>query len=168
MEQTFNLQRFIKAQELGDSGATYQQALSEIKAGEKLSHWIWYVFPQIQGIPGTHSGNAKTYAFTCREEAKAYWENPTLRARMEEILEALLQHKGKDILIIMGSEIDALKLRSSMTIFYYATLEPIFKKVIDMFFHGSFDHLTTKILHNLQEAAKRKATEQAKKEQQEK
>ena len=167
MEQTFNLQRFLNAQNDGTRGTTYAQALSEIKAGYKRSHWVWYVFPQIKGIPGTHSGNAKTYAFTCREEAKAYWEEPVLRARMKEILEALLQHKGKDILIIMGSEIDALKLRSSMTIFYYATLEPIFKKVIDTFFHSSFDHLTTKILHNLQEAAKKKAAEQAKAEQQE-
>lgn len=146
MEKKFYLNRFIYAQNDGTKGATYEQALSEIIAGAKRSHWIWYVFPQIKGIPGTHSGNALLYALTCRDEAKAYMENDTLGGRMREILNELLKHKGKNVVSIMGSNIDALKLRSSMTVFYYATKEPIFKEVIDTFYFGTFDHITTNIL----------------------
>lgn len=150
MECNFYLQRYLNAQNDGNRGATYEQALAEIRNGAKHSHWIWYVFPQIKGIPGAHSGNAHFYAFTCREEAKAYWEHPELGQRMKEILTELLQHKGKNIESIMGSHIDALKLRSSMTILYYATLEPLFKEVIDTFYFGTFDHITVQILKNTQ------------------
>lgn len=146
----FYLQRYLNAQNDGTRGATYDMALQEIKNGAKHSHWVWYVFPQIKGIPGTHSGNSLFYALLCREEAKAYWEHPILGERMKEILSELLKHKGKSIVTIMGSPIDARKLRSSMTIFYYATLDPLFKEVIDTFYFGTFDDITKSILIKMQ------------------
>lgn len=148
MQVKYYLNRFVYAQDDGTKGSTYEQALEEIRNGAKHSHWVWYVFPQIKGIPGTHSGNALLYALSGKDEAKAYWVHPVLGQRMREILAALLQHKDKSIISIMGSEIDARKLRSSMTLFYYATQEPLFKEVLDTFFFGAFDDVTNRLLAN--------------------
>ena len=122
------LQRFIEAQ--NDS---YDQALKEIRNGRKLTHWIWYIFPQIKGLGFSY--NSEYYGITSLQEAKDYLENELLRKRLFEITESLLMHKGKDIESIMG-DIDALKLKSSMTLFDAVQPGGIFGEVLDEFYGG--------------------------------
>lgn len=122
------LQRFIEAQ--NDS---YDQALKEIRNGRKLTHWIWYIFPQIKGLGFSY--NSEYYGITSLQEAKDYLENELLRKRLFEITESLLMHKGKDIESIMG-DIDALKLKSSMTLFDAVLPGSIFGEVLDEFYGG--------------------------------
>ena len=122
------LQRFIEAQ--NDS---YDQALKEIRNGRKLTHWIWYIFPQIKGLGFSY--NSEYYGITSLREAKDYLENELLRKRLFEITESLLMHKGKDIESIMG-DIDSLKLKSSMTLFDAVQPDDIFGEVLDEFYGG--------------------------------
>ena len=122
------LQRFIEAQ--NDS---YDQALKEIRNGRKLTHWIWYIFPQIKGLGFSY--NSEYYGITSLQEARDYLENELLRKRLFEITESLLMHKGKDIESIMG-DIDALKLKSSMTLFDAVQSGSIFGEVLDGFYGG--------------------------------
>lgn len=122
------LQRFIEAQ--NDS---YDQALKEIRNGRKLTHWIWYIFPQIKGLGFSY--NSEYYGITSLQEARDYLENELLRKRLFEITESLLMHKGKDIESIMG-DIDALKLKSSMTLFDAVQTGSIFGEVLDEFYGG--------------------------------
>lgn len=122
------LQRFIEAQ--NDS---YDQALKEIRNGRKLTHWIWYIFPQMKGLGFSY--NSEYYGITSLQEAKDYLENELLRKRLFEITESLLMHKGKDIESIMG-DIDALKLKSSMTLFDAVQPGSIFGEVLDGFYGG--------------------------------
>ncbi|MCF2738684.1 DUF1810 domain-containing protein [Bacteroides caecigallinarum] len=122
------LQRFIEAQ--NDS---YDQALKEIRNGRKLTHWIWYIFPQMKGLGFSY--NSEYYGITSLQEAKDYLENELLRKRLFEITESLLMHKGKDIESIMG-DIDALKLKSSMTLFDAVLPGSIFGEVLDEFYGG--------------------------------
>ena len=96
-----SINRFLEPQEY-----MYAIALEEIRNGEKESHWIWYIFPQLRGLG--YSPKAYTYGIDGLEEAKAYLEHPVLSVRLIEITEALLTHQGKDIEDIMG-DIDALK-----------------------------------------------------------
>ena len=128
---TIDTDRFIKAQDNCDS---YNVALEEIKRGEKQSHWIWYVFPQIEGLG--HSTMAKKYAIRSLQEAKAYLGNDKLNTRLREITGALLEHAGnKDITHIMGP-IDAMKIRSCMTLFDIVSPYDIFEEVLDKFYDG--------------------------------
>ena len=122
------LQRFIEAQ--NDS---YDQALKEIINGRKLTHWIWYIFPQIKGLGFSY--NSEYYGITSLQEAKDYLENELLRKRLFKITESLLMHKGKDIESIMG-DIDSLKLKSSMTLFDAVQPGSIFGEVLDEFYGG--------------------------------
>lgn len=122
------LQRFIEAQ--NDS---YDQALKEIRNGRKLTHWIWYIFPQIKGLGFSY--NSEYYGITSLQEARDYLENELLRKRLFEITESLLMHKGKDIESIMG-DIDAMKLKSSMTLFDAVQPGSIFGEVLDEFYGG--------------------------------
>lgn len=122
------LKRFIEAQ--NDS---YDQALKEIRNGRKLTHWIWYIFPQIKGLGFSY--NSEYYGITSLQEAKDYLENELLRKRLFEITESLLMHKGKDIESIMG-DIDAMKLKSSMTLFDAVQPGSIFGEVLDEFYGG--------------------------------
>ena len=122
------LQRFIEAQ--NDS---YDQALKEIRNGRKLTHWIWYIFPQIKGLGFSY--NSEYYGITSLQEARDYLENELLRKRLFKITESLLMHKGKDIESIMG-DIDALKLKSSMTLFDAVQPGGIFGEVLDEFYGG--------------------------------
>lgn len=122
------LQRFIEAQ--NDS---YDQALKEIRNGRKLTHWIWYIFPQMKGLGFSY--NSEYYGIASLQEAKDYLENELLRKRLFEITESLLMHKGKDIESIMG-DIDALKLKSSMTLFDAVQPGSIFGEVLDEFYGG--------------------------------
>ena len=135
-----SLDRFLKAQ-----AGSYEAALREIRAGHKRSHWIWYIFPQIQGLG--FSSTAQFYAITDLDEAKAYLQEPTLRARLLEISEALLTLASSDPTEVMGWP-DDLKLRSSMTLF--AEAEPqcaVFQKVLDKFYGGAKDRRTLEILY---------------------
>lgn len=135
-----SLDRFLKAQ-----ASSYDTALREIRAGRKYSHWIWYIFPQIQGLG--FSSTAQYYAIADLEEAKAYLQEPTLRARLLEISEALLHLDSDDPTQVMGYP-DDLKLRSSMTLF--AEAEPdctVFQQVLDKFYGGHKDERTLRILY---------------------
>ena len=129
----FSLDRFRSAH-----AGSYDIALQEIKAGRKQSHWMWYIFPQILGLG--HSTEAMYYAIQDRDEAVRYWNDPVLHSHMMEICTELLKLDGR-IDWIMGYP-DNLKLRSSMTLFWFVTEEHIFKDVLDRFYDGSLDELT--------------------------
>ena len=135
-----NLERFVLAQE-----SDYELALSEIKSGRKRSHWMWYIFPQIQGLG--YSSMAQFYAIKDKEEAIAYLKHPILGKRLEEITEALLFLEENDIDRIMGYP-DNIKLKSSMSLFYTVSIKEIFKQVLDKFFSGEFDEKTISLLEN--------------------
>src|SRR5262252_4243976 len=111
----YDLKRFKDAQE--QSRAGFQSALSEIKAGYKRSHWIWYIFPQISGLGS--SGMARAYALVDPGEATAYLQDRELRSRLLAITSAAAEHlrRGVPLERMMGSDIDALKLVSSLTLF---------------------------------------------------
>ena len=135
----YDLNRFRKAQN-GD----YDLALSEIKAGRKRSHWIWYIFPQLKGLG--MSGMAEYYGLQDLNEAKAYLSDPVLRKRLIEISNALLALDSSDPGSVMGYP-DDLKLRSCMTLFSEADPdEPVFRKVLDKFYDGRKDKLTLDLL----------------------
>jgi len=127
------LERFISAHE-----KSYDIALREIKSGMKQSHWMWYIFPQIQGLG--HSSTAKYYAIKDKEEAIAYWNDPVLSSHLLEISRELLK-LNSPIDWIMGCP-DNLKLRSCMTLFYLVSNENIFKEVLDKFYAGEMDDYT--------------------------
>ncbi len=134
-----DLSRFIKAQEYD-----YDRALREIRSGRKRSHWMWYIFPQIQGLG--FSSTAQYYAIRDLEEAKEYLAHPVLGARLREISSALLELDGLSAHEIFGYP-DDLKLRSSMTLFRLADLEcDIFEKVIDKYYDGVPDARTVDIV----------------------
>jgi uncharacterized protein (DUF1810 family) len=139
----FDLQRFLDAQ---DSGGTYDRALAELRAGRKRSHWMWFVFPQIAGLG--HSPTARRYAISELPEAQAYLTHPVLGARLRECTDALLalDPAATDAAAILGG-IDAVKLRSSMTLFARADpAEPRFAAVLGRFFGGERDPATERRL----------------------
>ncbi|RSK44762.1 DUF1810 domain-containing protein [Hymenobacter perfusus] len=134
-----NLQRFLDAQQ-----RDYAVALAEIQTGRKRSHWMWYIFPQMQGLG--YSETARFYAIQNRQEAEGYLRHPVLGPRLQEISTALLALESTDATRIMGSP-DDVKLKSSMTLF--AALEgahPVFQQVLDKFFAGASDAKTLQIL----------------------
>ena len=136
---SYDLSRFHRAQ-----ARDYDRALSEIRAGNKRSHWIWYIFPQIRGLG--YSSTAQFYAIEDLGEAKAYLADPVLRERLLEISGALLGLESSDPSEVMGYP-DDLKLRSSMTLFALAEPEnPIFPAVLRKFFHGIMDERTVAIV----------------------
>ena len=138
----FDLDKFVKAQDKFDD---YDIALTEMKEGEKRSHWIWYIFPQIKGLG--RSGNAQYYAIQSLFEAYAYLSHPELGARLQEIAKTLYDYnQGRDIKQVMGSNIDAIKLRSSMTLFDICSPNDIFETVLDEFFEGKRDNYTLEML----------------------
>ena len=138
-----DLSRFVKAQE-----HDYAQALREIRAGRKRSHWMWYIFPQIQGLG--FSSTAQYYAIRDLNEAKAYLAHPVLGPRLKEISEALLELDGLSAHEIFGYP-DDLKLRSCMTLFCLADLNcDIFEKVLNKYYDGRADDRTIRILKSLE------------------
>ena len=137
----FHLEKYLDAQNASYGG--YEQALAEIRRGRKVSHWIWYIFPQIKGLG--RSSTAQYYALESVEEAKQYLQNQLLRDRLIEISEALLEQDGS-IESIVGF-VDAMKVRSSMTLFQAAVPNiKVFGKVLDKFYDGRADEMTLQIL----------------------
>lgn len=143
----FYLERFVQAQHSMDyrtKKRMYDLALSEIRAGSKQSHWIWYIFPQVAGLGS--SSNCARYGIRGIEEARAYLRHSELRHNLLEISESLLQLESSDPYSVMGYP-DNLKLCSSMTLFAEAdpTCE-VFQRVLDKFFGGQKDKETLNIL----------------------
>lgn len=137
----YKLQRFVDAQDQMDS---YQCALAELREGRKRNHWMWFVFPQVAGLG--RSPKAKTYAISSVEEARAYLQHPVLGPRLLNCVRAVLGISGKSAGEILG-EIDAVKLRSSMTLFASASPEePLFGQVLDRYFDGDTDEETERRL----------------------
>ncbi|MBR6490252.1 MAG: DUF1810 family protein [Muribaculaceae bacterium] len=131
----YDLDRFLTAQE--SNKYNYDYALKEIRAGRKSGHWMWYIFPQPKGLG--YTANSKLYGLEGLDEARAYLAHPILGARLREICEALLTHKGKrNIDTIMGTSrrnsIDAWKLHTCMNLFNRISPDDIFQKVLDAFF----------------------------------
>ena len=137
------LERFVSAQE-----CDYDIALSEIRKGRKRSHWMWYIFPQIQGLG--YSSTAQYYAIQDGKEAVEYLKHPTLGLRLIEISEALLNLKETNATKVMGYP-DDLKLKSSMTLFYKVSKNDIFKKVLDKYFEGKLNEKTLETLKELED-----------------
>ena len=140
MSKENSLQRFIDAQ-----ATSYAQALSEVKKGKKQSHWMWYIFPQIQGLG--ISTTSQYYALRDAEEAEAFLAHPLLGNRLIAICTELLGLASNDATRILGSP-DDIKLRSSMTLF--ASLpnpNPVFQLVLDKFFKGMLDDRTVRLIN---------------------
>jgi uncharacterized protein (DUF1810 family) len=134
-----NLQRFVDAQ-----FGVFDQALVELRAGAKQSHWMWFVFPQLAGLG--HSPTAQFFALASRDEAGAYLRHPLLGSRLRQCVEALAQWAGERRAEQMLGPVDAMKLRSSLTLF--DRLEPggIFERALLDFFEGNRDQLTLALL----------------------
>ena len=132
------LQRFVDAQE-----EIYATALAELKAGDKRTHWMWFIFPQMRGLG--FSSNAQFYGIASLEEARAYLAHPVLGPRLRECTQAVLDVKGKPLDVILGS-VDAQKFRSSMTLFLRASGDPIFRQALDRYCEGIEDEKTLALL----------------------
>ncbi|CAC9974558.1 DUF1810 domain-containing protein [Flavobacterium panici] len=136
-----DLSRFLDAQ-----NKLYLTALAEIKKGKKETHWMWFIFPQIKGL-GT-SDTSNLYAIADLKEASEFLEHPILGKHLIEISEILLTFKRKSADGILG-DLDARKLRSSMTLFSMTeNTNPIFQEVLDAFFSGESDPLTISIINS--------------------
>lgn len=138
----FDLARFVSAQE-----RSYDTALAELRSGQKRTHWMWYIFPQIDGLG--HSPTAKFYAIKSPEEARQYLEHPVLGPRLRACAEAVLSVERRSASEIFGFP-DDLKLKSSMTLF--ASVDKpgaVFVRVLDKYFHGEHDQRTLDLLDTL-------------------
>ena len=137
----FDLERFVRAQ---DEGGTYDAAVAELRAGRKRGHWMWFVFPQVAGLGS--SPMAQHFALSGLDEARAYLAHPVLGPRLVEAARALTGLPGGDPVAVLGP-VDALKLRSSMTLFALASgSETVFQRVLDAFFAGEKDPRTVALL----------------------
>jgi uncharacterized protein (DUF1810 family) len=137
MSDPYQLERYTEAQ---DQDGTYERAVAELRAGRKVSHWMWFVFPQIEGLG--FSAISKRYAISSLDEARAYLNHPVLGPRLIATARIVTGTEGKSAEQIFGP-IDALKLRSSMTLFAAADPgESAFRKVLDKYFDGTPDEAT--------------------------
>ena len=136
-----SLERFVDAQE-----RMYNMALTEVKSGKKLSHWIWYIFPQLKGLG--KSNNSIYYGIDDIEEAKAYLQHPILGARLREITSVFLGLTGKNAQDVFGY-LDAMKVRSCMTLFNEVADDDLFRKVLERYYSGLADEKTLAILGKL-------------------
>jgi uncharacterized protein (DUF1810 family) len=134
----FDLQRFLEAQD-----GVYESALAELCAGEKRSHWMWFIFPQLRGLG--RSPTAQYYGIGSLEEARAYLDHPQLGARLRECVEAILPWHDRSAQQILGA-VDALKLRSSLTLFDQVEANGLFAAGLDVFFKGKRDERTLELL----------------------
>ena len=136
-ENSYGLERFVDAQ---DARGTYTSAVAELRAGRKLGHWMWFVFPQMAGLG--MSALSRRYAISSLEEARAYVAHPILGTRIEECARVLAELDGPSAAEIFGP-VDATKLRSSMTLFARAAPEnALFRSVLDRYFDGLADAAT--------------------------
>jgi uncharacterized protein (DUF1810 family) len=134
-DDPYNLQRFVDAQE-----PLYDQVCAELRAGLKTSHWIWFIFPQIAGLG--YSPMAQRFAISGREEAVSYLQHPVLGPRLAECTTLVNAHAGRDIVEMLG-DIDAIKFRSSMTLFAKVAKDNgIFLEALQAFCRGEMDELT--------------------------
>jgi len=135
----FDLERFVEAQ-----NRVYDQVIQELQAGRKRSHWMWYMFPQLDGLG--HSIMAERYALSGLDEARAYLGHPLLGPRLEACVTALVQHSDKSAREILGSP-DDLKLRSCLTLFsQVAPDHPLFELALAQFYAGEPDLRTLALL----------------------
>jgi uncharacterized protein (DUF1810 family) len=131
----FDLCRFVRAQD-----PVIEDVMDELRAGCKTSHWMWFVFPQIQGLGS--SSMAQRYALACRDEARAYHEHPVLGARLKACTRLVLQVEGRSVQQILGYP-DDMKFRSCMTLFaQVAPEEPIYRAALEKYFGGQPDPRT--------------------------
>jgi len=138
-DDPFDLSRFTSAQE-----GVYDQVLAELRSGEKRSHWMWFIFPQIDGLGS--SSMARRYSIKSIDEARHYLRHPILGARLQECAEAVLGIKGRSASEILGN-LDDMKLKSSMTLFSsVASPGSAFANVLDKYFEGERDSGTLRIL----------------------
>ena len=139
---TVDLSRFTTAQ-----ASIYDNVLEELKSGRKRTHWMWYIFPQFDGLG--HSTISKHYAIKSIEEARQYLNHPVLGTRLLECAEAVFAIEGRSISEIFGYP-DDLKLKSSMTLFtYMAAPCSVFSRILDKYFNGERDTLTLQLLEKL-------------------
>ncbi len=138
----FNLTRFLKAQEF-----EYAHALAEIKAGQKRTHWMWYIFPQIDGL--AFSSTSRLYAIKSIEEAQAYFDHPVLGSRLLECAEAVMAVEGRSTAEIFGSP-DDLKLKSSATLFAFVSKPgSVLHRILKQYYRDMQDERTINLLKQL-------------------
>jgi uncharacterized protein (DUF1810 family) len=138
-DDPYNLARFVEAQE-----EDYEQALSEIRGGRKRSHWMWYMFPQFEGLGS--SWTSQRYSVKSEAEAEAYLAHPVLGPRLVECAEAALRVDGRSAREIFGSP-DDMKLRSCATLFAsVSSADSVFHRLIDKYFHGKRDDRTLELM----------------------
>jgi len=138
-EDPYNLNRFVEAQE-----RDYARAVSELRHGRKRSHWMWYVFPQFEGLG--FSATSRWYSIKSMAEARAYLSHPVLGPRLAECVDTVLKVEGQTALQILGSP-DDLKLRSCATLF--ACVSPpgsLFHQLLEKYFQGQWDARTLELL----------------------
>jgi uncharacterized protein (DUF1810 family) len=141
-DDPFDLARFLKAQE-----SDYKDALAEIKSGQKRTHWMWYIFPQIDGL--AFSSMSKFFSIKGIEEARAYLNHPVLGSRLLECAQAVVDVERRSIAEILGSP-DELKLRSCATLF--AAESPsgsVFERILERYYHGVRDEKTLHLIEKL-------------------
>lgn len=137
MLHSYHLERFVDAQDLDRE---YDRAVSELLAGQKMGHWMWFIFPQIAGLG--HSSISRKFAISSLTEAQVYLQHPILGPRLFKCAQIVMGIEGKSAADIFGT-IDAMKLRSSMTLFMSAAPDDsIFRAVLDKYFNGSADENT--------------------------
>ena len=131
----YNLDRFVIAQE-----PVFQRVLSELRAGAKMGHWMWFIFPQIRGLG--RSPTSVEYAISCRDEAQAYLQHPVLGPRLKKCTQLVLDVDGRSATDIFGTP-DDVKFRSSMTLFAQVSRDDdIFHRALQKYFEGVSDQLT--------------------------
>lgn len=131
----FKLKRFVLAQ-----GGVFEQVVDELRAGRKMSHWMWFIFPQIKGLG--RSPTAVEYAISGLHEARAYLEHPLLGSRLKQCTRLVLQVQNRSAADIFGSP-DDMKFRSCMTLFAkVSTGDDIFVRALEKYFGGAPDRLT--------------------------
>jgi uncharacterized protein (DUF1810 family) len=139
LSDPYRLERFVAAQ---DQGGTYERAVAELRAGAKVSHWMWFVFPQIAGLG--LSALAQEFAISARDEARAYLAHPVLGPRLRECARIVADTESRSAERIFGP-VDAMKLRSSMTLFAAVEEEPdenVFRTVLAKYCGGVADEAT--------------------------
>lgn len=136
----YNLNRFVEAQ-----NNVYEQVVAELRQGRKTSHWMWYIFPQIKGLG--YSSTAMYYAILSLDEATEYLNHPVLGSRLIECCRILLGLENKTAEYIFGG-IDAMKLKSSMTLYSLVSDNPVFNQVLGMYYNGKKDNATLRIIES--------------------